>query len=227
MCYNYNLFGTVAQWFAGSVTFLAVIVALFKEKIFRYWERPKLRISISLSPPDCYKGRYKTKNGASVELYNLRLWVENYGKTQAELVQVYVAKLLRESDADRVFRDFEGFLPMNLKWAHAQEIFTPGISPTMGRHCRLGHLFDPQARKEVCDELEGVPDDHTILSLDLEVTTGIRSHLIPPGTYRLQLKIAASNCAVMTKTLKLTISGKWFAEETRMYRDGVAVEIIK
>jgi hypothetical protein len=115
---------------------------------------------------------------------------------------------------------------MNLTWAPAGEIFAPGISPTMGRHCRLGHLIDPQARKEVGDELEGVRDEHAILSLDLEVKLAIKSHLIPPGTYKFQLKIAASNCAVVTKTLKLRITGSWFPEERRMFKDGLAVEII-
>lgn len=80
--------------------------------------------------------------------------------------------------------------------------------------------------KRVGDDLEGVPDEHAILSLDLEVTLAIKSHLVRPGTYKFQLKIAASNCAVETKTLKLTITGSWFPEERRMFKDGLAVEIM-
>jgi hypothetical protein len=216
--------GTLAQWFGGTATFLAVLVALFKEQILRFWRKPKLKVSIVLSPPDCHQTRVsrRVEPRVSADCYYLRLWVENCGKTRAEIIQVFVAKLLRKS-ADGQFREVEDFLPMNLKWAHGGEVFAPGISPTMGKHCDLGHLIDPQAREQFGDDLEGVPDAQTILSLDLEFPPPTKSHLIPPGTYQLQLKIAASNCAVVNKTLELTITGSWFPDEKRMFRDGLGV----
>src|SRR5258706_14740223 len=43
--------GTLAQWAAASATFLAVLVALFKDEILRWWRKPKLTVSITLQPP--------------------------------------------------------------------------------------------------------------------------------------------------------------------------------
>ncbi len=215
--------GTLAQWFGGSATFLAVLVALFKEQVLRFWRKPKLKVSIALSPPDCHKTQItRLPDGFSADCYYLRLWIENFGKTRAETIQVFVAKLLRKS-ADGRFREVEDFLPMNLKWAHGGEVFAPGISPTMGKHCDLGRLIDPQDHKQFGDDLEGMQDNQTILALDLEFLPATKSHLIRPGTYQLQLKIAASNCAVVNKTLELTITGSWFPEENRMFREGLGI----
>jgi hypothetical protein len=218
--------GNIAQWFGAIATLFAVLVALFKEEILRRCRRPKLRVSIKLSPPDCHKTRiFRLPDGFSAECYWLRLWIEDVGKTRAEIIQVFVAKLLRES-ADRSFKEVEDFLPMNLKWAHSGEVFAHGISPAMGKHCDLGHVIEPQGRKEFPGEdLQDVPDDHTILALDLEFPPATKSHLIRPGRYQLQLKIAASNCAVVEKTLTLSIAGSWFPEESRMFREGLGIEI--
>jgi hypothetical protein len=57
---------------------------------------------------------------------------------------------------------------MILKWSHGEEVFTAGISPGMGKHCNIGHLVDPQFRKEFGDDLPNIPDNETILSLDVE-----------------------------------------------------------
>jgi hypothetical protein len=71
--------------------------------------------------------------------------------------------------------------------------------------------------------LQDVPDNHTILVLALEFPPATKSHFIRPGKYQLQLKIAASNCAVVKKTLKLSITGSWFPEEKRMFREGLGI----
>jgi hypothetical protein len=47
--------GTLAQWAAATATFLAVLVALFKDEVLRWWRRPQLTASIKLDPPDCHK----------------------------------------------------------------------------------------------------------------------------------------------------------------------------
>jgi hypothetical protein len=163
---------------------------------------------------------------AKVACYYLRIWVENVGKTRAERVQVYASKLLRRS-ADGLFKEVEAFLPMNLRWSHGQqasggpEIFAEGISPGMGKHCDFGHVLDPQFRKAVGHNLPGVATDQTILVLDLEVPPATLSHLVPPGEYRLELRVAAANCAPVTKAIELTITGKWFEDQNQMFLDGL------
>jgi hypothetical protein len=227
--------GTLAQWAAATATFLAVLVALFKDEFLRWRRKPKLRLSVSLAPPDCHKTTvtYVVQKVAptynTVDCYYLRLWVDNVGKTRAERVQVFVAKLSRRS-ADGSFKNVDQFLPMNLRWSHAgsktPEIFAEGISPEMGRHCDLGHLVDPSFRKDVGDDLPTVPDTDTVLALELEIQPNTRSHLVAPGVYHLTLRVAAANCPPSTYVLELTLTGKWFDDETRMFTDGLGLKLL-
>jgi len=172
--------GTLAQWAAASATFLAVLVALFKDEILRWWRKPKLTVSIVLQPPDCHKTtldyevRRTTVVYGSAECYYLRLWVANEGQTRAERVQVFAAKLFRRT-ADGSFKQVDSFLPMNLRWSHSQqgsrapEIFADGISPEMGKRCDLGRVVDPHHHANLGEELPGVQPGQAILALDLEV----------------------------------------------------------
>ena len=229
--------GTLAQWAGATATFLAVLVALFKDEMLRWWRKPKLTVSVALAPPDCHKTTltYVVRRTAvtygAADCYYLRVWVANVGKTRAERVQVFASKLQRRS-ADNSFKEVEAFLPMNLRWAHGQqapggpEIFAEGISPEMGKHCDLGHVVDPKFRKDVGEDLPGIAADHTILALDLEVQPATLSHLIPPGVYRLELRVAAANSAPVTKAIELTITGKWFEDQTQMFSDGLGLRAV-
>jgi hypothetical protein len=226
--------GTLAQWVGAGVTFLAVLVALFKDEFLRWWRKPKLTVSAALAPPECHKtiiiyGLPQDRRRASC--YYLRIWVENKGRTRAEGVQVFVSKLHRRND-DGSFKEVEAFLPMNLLWAHGQqkaggpEIFADGISPEMGKHCDLGHVVDPKFRREIPYDLPGIAADETILALDLEVKPATLSHLIPPGAYRLDLRVAAANCAPVTKRIELTMTGRWFEDQSQMFSDGLSLKVI-
>ncbi len=229
--------GTLAQWVAAGATLLAVLVALFKDEILRFWRKPRLVVSIVLDSPDCHKTilNYVVQKVAltygAADCYYLRLWIENIGRTRADRVQVFAAKLLRKN-ADGSLKQVQDFLPMNLRWAHGQqgphgpEIFAEGISPQMGKHCDLGHVVDPKHRVDVGEDLSAVRSDETILALDLEVQPNTRSHLIPPGVYQLQLRVAAANCAPVTKKIEITITGKWFADQARMFADGLGIKAI-
>ena len=229
--------GNIAQWAAAGATFLAVLVALFKDEILRWWRRPALLVSIDLRPPDCQKTKldYKVQRTTliygSADCYYLRLWVSNTGRTRAERVQVFAAKLFRRT-ADGTFKQVESFLPMNLRWAHGQqglrgpEIFADGISPDMGKHCDLGRVIDPAHHENLGEILPNIEASQSVLALDLEVTPNTKSHLVGPAVYQLHLRIAAANCAPIEKVIELTITGKWFADQNEMFSDGLGIKII-
>ena len=84
--------GTLAQWAGAGATFLAVLVALFKDEYLRWRRKPKLTISAALAPPDCHK-TFIIFGPLRASCYYLRIWVENKGKIRAERVQVFVSKL--------------------------------------------------------------------------------------------------------------------------------------
>jgi hypothetical protein len=223
--------GTLAQWAGATATFFAVLVALFKDEFLRWRRKPKLRVSIKLASPDCQKTRLtymvqkEVITSETADCYYFRLWVENEGKTRAERVQVFASKLLRKK-ADGCFQDVDSFLPMNLRWTHSNEIFTEGISPEMGRHCDLGRIVDPELRKNVGEDLPTLRADETVLALILEVQPSTMSHLVAPGVYRLELRVAAANCLPASHTLELTITGKWFIDQDRMFSDGLGIKAI-
>jgi|ERR1017187_7564610 hypothetical protein len=223
--------GTLAQWAGATATLIAVVVALFKEDFTRRWRSPKLSVVIRLRAPDCIKTPffvvYKAADQATVqqetECYYFRLWIENNGNQRAERVQVYAVRLLKKH-ADGVFRGVESFLPMNLRWAHALDPSKPeifgDINPKMGKHCDLGRIVNPKAP---IDRLPGVPEDKTILHLDTEVEPATGSHLLPPDSYQLHLRIAAANVAPVEKRLELSIQGNWYSDQAKMFADGIGI----
>ncbi len=230
--------GSIAQWVAAGATLLAVLVALFREEIVSWWRRPVLDVSVLLSPPHChatilqYQVQRIAPTSVQAQCYYFRLWVENRGRTRAERVQVFAAKLFRRV-ADGSFQEDKRFLPLNLRWAHGQardgrgpEIYAEGISPKMGKHCDIGHITDPNNRAELGEDLEGVSSGKAIFALDLEVAPNTRSHLLAPGIYRLELRVAAGNSSPVTKVLEITVTGDWFADERKMFQDGIGLRVV-
>jgi hypothetical protein len=222
--------GSLAQWLAAISTFLAVLVALFREDLVRRWRRPQLVVSIELAKTLLhYTVQRTTPTSVSADCYFVRLWVQNEGKTRAEKVQVFAAALSKQA-ADGSFKPFDGFLPMNLRWSHAPpdapEIYADGISPAMGKHCDLGRVADPVTRKDFNEALDRVAADEAVLVLTLEMTPSTRSDIIPAGVYRLVLRIAAANASPTTKILELTLKGNWFSDEKRMFTDGLGARFL-
>jgi len=231
--------GNIAQWVGAAATLLAVLVALFKTEIVNWWRRPILEASVFLEPPYCHSTtlHFSVQKTAltfvQAQCYYFRLWIANRGKTRADRVQIFAARLFRKI-ADGTFKEDRSFLPMNLRWAHGHsrepgggpEIYAEGISPEMGKHCDLGHVTDPNYRSDLREDLDGVPTESTIFALDLEVNPNTKSNLLSPGTYRLELQVAAANSRPVKKVVEITITGKWFADERQMFQDGIGLRVV-
>jgi hypothetical protein len=215
-----------AAWAAAFATFLAVVVALWKEDIVKHWRRPRLKAGVSLQPPDCHKIPINTVNRATGEViesrdaYFFRIWIENTGGVRAENVQVFAAGLRRKK-AGGGFEKVGSFLPMNLKWAHTGEVFASGLSPKMGRHCDLGYIAAPKARGQGS---KADPEDIKLI-LDTEVVPNTRSNECGPGEYELRLRIAASNSPPLEATCRLTLPGKWYDDESEMLSQGIGIDL--
>ncbi len=223
-----------AVWAGSFATLLAVTVALLKEELMRIWRRPKLDARIRLSAPDCQKTKMTLYNQAGAitdvsDCFYFRLWIENTGNQRAEKVQVFLSKFLRRH-ADGSFVEDKAFLPMNLRWTHSQpsapEIFADGISPKMGKHCELGHFLDPGKRVTFGIDLPNISPHQTILELELEVAPNTLTHLVPPGVYQLEIKLAAANTEPKTKTIEINHTGDWYPEENKMFSDGFGMKEI-
>ncbi len=218
--------GTAAQWASASMTFAAVLVALFREDIRGWWRRPKLELRVSLEPPDGQKTRVQWMSGPQVitaDCHYVRLWVMNKGKSRAEKVEVYLAALSRRR-ADGAFSRVETFPPMNLRWAHAttSQIFADGIPPGMGKHCDFGHVIDPGAG--IPGNLAGSGGVQFVFDLEVAPNTG--AHIVPPGVYRAHLQVAASNAKPIDRHVELTVSPTWYADEATMFREGLGLRLV-
>lgn len=218
----------LAVWVGVVLTFLAVLVALLKEELQRLWRRPVLDVSVKTQPPDCHIGKtiYSDPKTGSVlgegNCYYLRLWVHNKGNLPATNVQVFASRLFFEA-VSKKFIPVDNFLPMNLRWAHTKEIFRDRIAPKMGRHCDLGHIADPRLKHIHKETKSDVPDDKTVLFLDLEVSPFTLIHLLQPGNYKLELIIAADNRSPVKKVVKIMHAGNWFEDEKEMFEKGVGL----
>lgn len=224
--------GSVADWIAGGSTFLAVLVALFREPIAAWLNRPRLRVRVLAGAPDVAKTTMHVRlpgpvpTFGTVPIYMFRLWIENQGRSRAADIQVFASSLESTNDGGLSFMKVDGFLPMNLLWSHAikePEVFAEGIAPTMGKHCDLGYVAHPPARAALGHELPSVGLDMAVFCLSLETAPNTKSHLIPPGDYRLTLRIAGSNCEAIEETLRIKLTGMWSENEVHMLAENARV----
>lgn len=209
------LFAALAALLGALATLAAVLVALFKDEFWRWWREPELAIRSEPKPPDWHMG--KTVDG--YECYYLRLWIRNTGGSPATHVEVFASRLLQQKEGSDEFDEERSFLPMNLKWAHSQELFRERINPKMGRHCDLGHISDPSFKPVHKESLPNVCDRQTLLCLAVEAPPITRVHLLRPGTYRLELTIAADNAAPKKIWVKIVHGGGWFDTEEEMFKE--------
>jgi hypothetical protein len=222
-----------ARWQAVSAiaTVGAVLVALFGREFTKFLFRPKLRMVAALDPPACHRTTTTVlPMRLQIPTYFLRLWVENYGSSAAENVQVFASRLFRERAANGDFEQIRTFAPMNLRWTHAElghQVFAERINPGMGRHCDLACIYEPAQAQHVQATLTGVPAGSPVLCWALEVPPATKSHLSPPGKYHLELKIAGSNVRPITRIVEVTLKDEWHQDEQKMLADALGLKEVR
>jgi hypothetical protein len=221
---------SLAQWVGAIATTAAVMTALFKDEVIRYLRRPKLTVRITPEPPDCLLSPITVSGGGGLvwsgNSYWLRLWVGNPGNARAEQVQVFVSKLFRRG-ANREFSPIADFVPMNLRWSNSRdprnpEIFAPGISRGMGKHCDLCSISDPSNPTDVLDGYRG----QCVATLQLEVYPSANRHRLPPGDYVIELTVGAANAEPVSVYLGLNLTGKWSSDLSEMFRENIGVKMV-
>lgn len=202
------------------------MVALFRDELISIWRRPTLGVRVALTVPDCHKTEIAVRNVITGEVittwpcFYLRIWIQNDGRARASRVEVFARRLLRKH-ADGEFRQEPQFLPLNLKWSHTGEVVAPGISSGMGRFCDVAHIVQPAHTAAAGHSIPGLLEGQPVLCLDLQVAPNTRTHLLPPAVYRLDVRVAAENSAPVDRTIEVTVTGQWFDDEIRMFKDGL------
>ncbi len=228
--------GVIGSLLVAGFTFLLAVVAVFQQQIHRWLRRPVLRITTTNSPPDSHRTKLTIRKGnqpSSYACYYSLLRVENTGRMRADQVEVFVSQIHREDERGQ-WVPLRSFLPQRLLWSFERTPYLASLAPGTFAHCTLGHVLNPSARSEVADEdpnqlefwgTHVVMEDETVLSLDVQFRSNNLSYLLVPGKYKLTVLLASSQTKAITNAVVVHLSGSWFEEEDRMFREGVTIEI--
>jgi len=221
---------------APSVTFLAILAALFKEDIVKRWRKPDLRASIYLEAPDCERCDMQlvTQEGDGPKTivlapcYAFRMRIENCGQEKAEHVQVYVTEA-NIKDASGAFQPIPGFLPLNLQWSYSAQkgpdAFADVINPGMTRYLDFGHIIDPQMNETFGHVGPHLSPSRTTFTFFAGMAPQSGVHILKEGNHLLKLYLSASNAKRKTVTVELTVSGAWHDDAAVMLRDGISIKV--
>ena len=223
--------GQEVDWLLKALTALgtagAVLVALFRDTILRWWRQPVLKITAEVRSPDCVKIPFERKDSitgrviAKADAYYLRVSVQNDGKEAARSVEVYARSL--RAYRNGAWAEVRQFPPMNLIWSNLGRMYLPILAPNeTRRYCDIAHIIKPSERvsfdgtEDAPKELKGLDPSRVLLSFDLVARPNHRGHIVGPGIYKLQIEIGAENAKSVRTTLEIFVHGEWDENEDEM-----------
>lgn len=221
MCWDSAVATAIGTWILAVAAFLAVLYEPMKNK----WYRPRLSASVEAKPPDCVKIPYVKKTAAGIvsaeaQSYYVRFRIRNKGrKNPAEGVMVYLenVEVLDQGDS----RDVPTYIPLPLAWSNLPgHLFYPKINRGLDIHCDIGFILHPGGRRGFePDNISpiGVTNDDLYMCWDTIVKPNSGSSLVPPGEYRLSIKVTASNATPIAVKAKIHVPEKWIDSESDMY----------
>jgi hypothetical protein len=112
MSYDPTRFGTIAQWFGGFATFLAVLVALFKDALLRWWRRPILTIDFKNLEDNNVPVQYKYQ-GKDVEEIVYRARLTNGGWDTAKNCRVFLTSIKEVINTNEVKTNYHDSKPLS------------------------------------------------------------------------------------------------------------------
>lgn len=203
------------------ITLVAVLVALFQEKIKEWFNQSVLDMKINLNPPDCHQiALSNPETGQSIcsSIY-IRIRVEHIKGSAAENCEIMALKfwkITRNGQKEEV----QSFLPMNLIWSHFQpRTINTRIAKKLFHHCDFG-FFAPFN--------EG---NRTILKLDTMVqpnlvASGEYPNVFQPGKYEFELLLSGDNAKPLKKKWLLEFDENWTEDEQEMLTRHIKFEEI-
>lgn len=171
----------VPDWEAISAigTLLAVAVALLWEPLRSRWNRPELKVT------------WRERDSETVitdsfgSLFtNVRLFVENTGRSAAQRIEITVADVYHRTDAEKRTL-ISNFLPTALFWTHTQSPRWEYLAPRSSRLCDLGRYTHTR--------FSSVQIPHEFkFRTEIEPESGYNT--IGPGSYFVRIVATAINC---------------------------------
>jgi hypothetical protein len=213
-----------AEWLTALGTLGAVVVALvlalWGEKIGRLVVRPKLSLKTHVGRPDSDRTRRQTNTGTSAgTAYFFRLAIRNLGNTTANDVQVFLDRVERIVNGEP--QKITECTPMNLLWANRGSATLPRLLPQMPPiYCDLVHIEEPMPG------LNSPEKPGALLFLDVEFPSNTGGHVLGAGTYFFRIILAGANCRPRRYKLEVVFPGNWFAQEEKMFDVGFKMRAV-
>jgi len=215
------------------VSVVAILLALFKEKITAIWKSPELVIELNPSPPDSHKTIMRASGQAGFPpsewpVFYWRMRILNKGKSGAENVEVIVASV--EKKSGNTYKKVDAFPPENLVWStyfeqgHQTAVFMPTLSPGTYKFCNLGYAFPPGKTQTVNPAVKPFLDaGKVIFQFQVKWQSNIGYWQLVPGVYRFVIWAAASNSDRVSKEFEIEVDGDWTDNEGTMLSQRVSI----
>ena len=199
------------------VTFLALLVALFQERIRKFWNKATLDMEINLIPPDSHQIALSNQQGQIIgQTIYIRIKVLHKKGSAGENVEIMPIKFWRIEDSK--LSALKYFLPISLVWSHFQpRVNVIRIPVNLFRHCDFGHILKIQ--------------NEAVLVLDTmvqpnPVADGEIPNVIKPGKYQFELLLSGDNVKSLRRRWKIEF-GTWNDDESEMLTKNIKIEKIK
>lgn len=201
-------------------TLLAVLVALFGEKVWEYINQPWLEIKFKLAPPDCHKTQMKGRN-LSFPVYYFRFLVENVGKTQAKACEVVLEKIFENNTSGDMI-EYKNYTPVTLKWTGSRGPYERTIQPGRGIYCDLGRIQHPNySYQSIYINITEKDKATNKFAFELAPHEIYYSQwdCLSPGKYKIVVSVYSENAKKITRQFDLSWSGKWKDEDKDMFSE--------
>jgi hypothetical protein len=207
--------GFWVQVVLAVITFLAVGVALFQERIKDFLNMAKLSPIITPSPPDCHQIELRSRaDGERMgNAIYLRIRVQHVGGKTAYNVEAILSRVQRKNEKGK-WTIVKEFLPMNLQWSHihAQRVTLP---PDSFRHCNLGSFRQINMVNQFLIDTIVQPN---------AVSGGKIPNLLHYGVYKFDILFTGDNVKPINKTWIIDFSPSWTNDEDEMLKKYIKIK---
>lgn len=185
----------------------AFLVAYFGVHIRHWYLRPKLDFRFEFKRP--FFRLIPTRRGL---FYYVTFAVTNNGRTQANDCEAVLEKIWRKAESAENSCEWCKWriLPVNLKWS--------GENSTKDFKAACFKTVYPGGREVFCD-IGYIMAGSDKFCFELPRQFLGQSDALMSGKYKIQISIYAKNARKITRTFKISWSGKWEDKEEKMSRE--------
>lgn len=221
----------IPTWFAAIGAISAVVFAIFRDAIVKWYKKPVLEIECLNQSPynQLLPMVHPTTGEKSTDAYFFRILVHNRGRSDATNVEVFIKKLYWWNGVK--YQWLNSFLPMNLCWANRpsedqKNSFMPKIPQDSYRYCDLGHIKKDVSidrylnKKDIRDFIFYHVENKTILHISKLVKASNFEYLLGPKQYCFEVQLTGDNCKTETYFIHINHSGDWHDSDHKMFKEG-------